>query len=82
VKGLQPGEALAAPEGERHFLYDCYTRDGSAGSYIVDVTSSRVLGLHLGWRHLPEQQARANIAVALWSSPDDPLLLAAEVWFS
>jgi V8-like Glu-specific endopeptidase len=76
VKRLQPGEILGVPATEGRFSHDCFTLGGNAGSCVVDVITNRVLGLHLGGRYLPEQQAKANFALALWTLRNDPLLAA------
>lgn len=76
VKRLQPGKVRAVDETSARLLHDCSTLGGNSGSCVVDLESSRVIGLHFSGRYL-----EGNHAVALWQLADDPLVQTAGITY-
>lgn len=76
VKRLQPGQVMQVLMDKGVLLHDCSTLGGNSGSCVVDLDTNRVVGLHYAGFH-----RQANLAVALWTLVDDPLLREAGVRF-
>jgi hypothetical protein len=76
VKRLQPGRAVGYSTMYSALEHDCSTLGGNSGSPVVDLETSRVIGLHFGGRY-----GVGNYAVPLWSLAGDPLFAAAGVDF-
>jgi hypothetical protein len=76
VKRLQPGQVMSVLAKQGTILHDCSMLAGNSGSPVVDLETSRVIGLHYAGFH-----RHANLAVALWNLEDDPLLRGAGVRF-
>lgn len=68
VKRLQPGEFDGTIDTAT-FSHDCSTLNGSSGSCVLSLDTSRVVGLHFKGTF----EVR-NEAVSLWALKDDPLL--------
>jgi V8-like Glu-specific endopeptidase len=75
-KRLQPGKLRGLKtvihEGASNqpvLLHDCSTLGGNSGSCLVDLATSRVIGLHYGGFY-----GQDNYAVPLWRLVEDPLL--------
>jgi hypothetical protein len=74
VKRLLPGEIIDVAAETAEFHHDCFTLGGNAGSCVVDVETSRILGLHIGGRSHEKGHVKYNTAVALWMLREHPLL--------
>jgi hypothetical protein len=92
VKRCSPGLIRAVCERKwlgslvEVFLHDATTLSGSSGSCVVEVSTSRVIGLHFGGWPLPPIQIsassgnviaqlfEANGAVPLWMLRDDQFM--------
>jgi V8-like Glu-specific endopeptidase len=69
VKRLQPGVITGFDNSRNELLHDCSTLGGNSGSPVLDLKSSKVIGLHFGGSYL-----KNNYAVALWTMTNDTLL--------
>lgn len=90
VKRLQPGASFTPAEAAPYrrepcsgrtddgdvFYHDSSTLGGNSGSCVVDLETNNVIGLHYAGLY-----AKYNIAVALWTLKDDPLIALAGVEF-
>jgi hypothetical protein len=91
VKRLQPGAAMAPPNGavipmgpcssgaepDDVMFHDASTLGGNSGSCVVDLDTNQVIGLHFAGMYM-----QYNEALALWRLVDDPLLTRAGVNFA
>lgn len=76
VKRLQPGEFGAMFEEYGVFSHDCSTLGGNSGSYIVDLDTDLVIGIHYRGKY-----REANYAVALWKLQNDNLFVGRGINF-
>lgn len=76
VKSLQPGQVVQVLPETGTLLHDGSTLGGNPGAPVIDLETNRVVGLHYAGFH-----RHANLAVALWTLANDPLLCEAGVRF-
>jgi Trypsin-like peptidase domain len=68
-KRLSPGRIVRVESASADLMHDCATLGGSSGCCVVDMTTSRVIGLHYGGVY-----RESNSAVLLPALAKDPLL--------
>lgn len=69
IKRLQPGEYGANFPGHLAFSHDSATLGGNSGSFVADLSSALIIGLHFKGKY-----KQANYALQLWTLQDLPCM--------